>query len=976
MVEAQTRVLTIIRLLLVELGAQHALRHLSLNSELDRELGLGSLERLELLERLGNEFSTRLPDEAYKDARTPADLAALLVKTAVRAEGMISSSLDLKKQATQPVPTGQSESLSSDLKSIHRQFDPAQVHTLGEVLVGYAAADPHRVHVQLYLEDDSIRPVTYGQLLSGAKTVAGKLMDRGLKSGQTVAIMLPTGSDFFFSFFGTLLAGCIPVPIYPPFRVDRLEEYAGRQSRSLINARVRLLITFRRAEKLARMLQPTVPTLSAVVNVDEFGLDGGEKLPLPPGSLEVDGWPPSRAEDIALIQYTSGSTGDPKGVVLTQGNVMANIRAIGAGLEIQSTDKAVSWLPLYHDMGLIGSWLAALYFGVPIAILSPLAFLSRPERWLWAIHHHRATISAAPNFAYELCTRRIDESVIEGLDLSCWRVALNGAEPVSPETLGRFTERFKHFGFSANAFLPVYGLAESSVALTFPAPGSTPRVDRIERNRFQHEGIAQSCEPADPSSLRFVSVGRPLPGHEIRIVDEDGRQLDERIQGQIQFRGPSTMQGYFMNREATQAVFQGDWVKTGDLGYTADGELYVTGRSKDLIIKGGRNLYPQEIEELAAAVPGVRRGCVAAIGTKDEVLGTERLVIVAETREQDALRKDDLASAIVTKIDTELGVPPDLVVLVPPQTVPKTSSGKIRRDTCKLMFLNGQLTNKSYPVWWQLVRMTIQNWTRQAGLGFRRLANVIFGIYAYLILIAFLALCWVMLVPIRTYPKSRLPRKVLRWTCRIALRLTGLFPKVTGAEHLATVIRQSQEEHSTFLVVSNHASYVDPLIVASVCPAEIGYVAKLEAASWPMIGRIIRKCGFVLIDRNEASRAASDGEQIALQLKEGSPIHVFPEGTFTPESGLRPFQMGAFKSAVETGLPILPLSIKGTRAVFRDGTLFPRPGSVEAIFGPLFWPQGKGWPEMVRLREGVRKDILKYCGERSIEIILAGPPRE
>ena len=223
-----------------------------------------------------------------------------------------------------------------------------------------------------------------------------------------------------------------------------------------------------------------------------------------------------------------------------------------------------------------------------------------------------------------------------------------------------------------------------------------------------------------------------MPGHEIRIVDEDGRQLDERIQGQIQFRGPSTMQGYFMNREATQAVFQGDWVKTGDLGYRADGELYVTGRSKDLIIKGGRNLYPQEIEELTAAVPGVRRGCVAAIGTKDEVLGTERLVIVAETREQDALRKDDLASAIVAKIDTELGVPPDLVVLVPPQTVPKTSSGKIRRDACKLMFLNGQLTNKSSPVWWQLVRMTLQNWTRQAGLGFRRLANVIFGIYAWI----------------------------------------------------------------------------------------------------------------------------------------------------------------------------------------------------------------------------------------------------
>jgi fatty-acyl-CoA synthase len=974
-IEMQTRVLKILRQLLVELGSQHALRHLSVNSQLDRELGLGSLERLELLERLEKEFTTVLPDEAYGDARTPADLAAILLNAVLGIGRKISLSIDSNQPAAYPMPSGQIESLSANQKGVDRQFDPAQVQTLGEVLKGYAEVDPHRVHVQLYLEDDSVRPLTYGQLFSRSLAVAGKLVDRGLKPGQTVAIMLPTSLDFFFSFFGTLLAGCIPVPIYPPFRVDRLEEYAGRQSRSLVNAEVRLLITFRRAEKLARLLQPAIPSLMAVANFEEFGLNEWVDLPLRAGSFEVEGMCPVRAEDIALIQYTSGSTGDPKGVVLTQGNMMANIRAIGAGINVQKTDKAVSWLPLYHDMGLIGSWLAALYFGVPIAILSPLAFLSRPERWLWAIHHHRATISPAPNFAYELCARRIDERAIEGLDLSCWRAALNGAEPVSSDTLSRFTERFKRYGFSPNAFLPVYGLAESSVALTFPAPGKPPRIDRIQRERFQREGIAHSCESIDPSGLRFVSVGRALPGHEIRIVDEDGRPLDERIQGEIQFRGPSTMQGYFMNREATRAVFRGDWVLTGDLGYTADGELFVTGRSKDLIIKGGRNLYPQEIEELTAAVPGVRRGCVAAIGIKDEVLGTERLVIVAETREQATQRKDDLIAAIVAKIDMQMGVPPDQVVLVPPQTVPKTSSGKIRRDACKRMLLNGQLTNKPSPVWWQLVRITLRSWTQRASLGFCQLANVIFGIYAWVIVITFLFLCWATLLPFQTYPKSRIPRKVLRWACRIVLRLTGLFPKIEGAEHLATAVRQSREKHSTFLVVSNHASYLDPLIVASLCPAEIGYVAKLEAASWPIIGRVIRKCGFVLINRNETSQAASDGEQISIQLKERIPMHVFPEGTFTPESGLRPFQMGAFKSAVETGVPTLPLSIRGTRAVFRDGTLLPRRGSVEASFGPLIWPQGKGWPEMVRLREEVRKEILNHCGERSLEIILAGPPR-
>jgi acyl-CoA synthetase (AMP-forming)/AMP-acid ligase II len=327
----------------------------------------------------------------------------------------------------------------------------------------------------------------------------------------------------------------VPVPIYPPFKASRLEEYAQRQSRILQNAGARFLITFRQAEKLARLLKPGIPCLRGVVTVPELATEtvGRQRILVTVAS---------RGDQVALIQYTSGSTGDPKGVVLTHSNLLANIRAMGTGVNLQPGDFGVSWLPLYHDMGLIGSWLTALCFGVPIAILSPLAFLSRPERWLWAIHEHRGTVSAAPNFAYELCARKIDDRALEGLDLSCWRAALNGAEPISPDTLERFTRRFEPYGFRAEAFLPVYGLAESAVGLTFPL-GRKAAVDRIGRERFEC-GSSSALFESDASPLRFVSEGSVLPGHEVRIVDDTSDEMGERVQGHIQFRGPSTMQGY------------------------------------------------------------------------------------------------------------------------------------------------------------------------------------------------------------------------------------------------------------------------------------------------------------------------------------------------------------------------------------------------------------------------------------------------
>jgi acyl-CoA synthetase (AMP-forming)/AMP-acid ligase II len=363
-------------------------------------------------------------------------------------------------------------------------------------------------------------------------------------------------------------------------------------------------------------------------------------------------------------------------------------------------------------MGLIGCWLFSLYFGVPIAALSPQAFLRRPERWLWTIHAYRGSLSPAPNFAYELCVRRVAGEVIEGLDLSSWRVALNGAEPVSPRTLARFTQRYAPYGFRPEVLMPVYGLAESTVALSFHPLGKVPRIDRVRREPFLESRRAEPASDGvgEEEPLHFPSVGTALPGHSLRIVDDADQALPERVVGHLQFRGLSALTCYYRNPEATAAIRTVDgWWRSGDLGYLAEGELFITGRQKDLIIKAGRNIHPHEVEEVAAEVAGVRRGCVAAFSVPDPKTGSEGLVLVAETRETRAEVRKRIVAEIGRRVGKQVHVSPDVVELVPPQTVPKTPSGKLRRDACRRLYLSGALESSHTPVWWQLARLAAGN---------------------------------------------------------------------------------------------------------------------------------------------------------------------------------------------------------------------------------------------------------------------------
>jgi fatty-acyl-CoA synthase len=907
--------LDIVEELLNELRGAAARPPVTLDASLDRDLGLGSLERVELRLRVEQGFGVVLPDAIWEEVESPGAIAS-----AIRSAG----------PATPPV------ALDAPLPPVPGTPAPASLPTLADVLRWQAEANPDRVHLFLQEGDGRERPITYGELRARAQAVAAGLVARGIRRGDAVGIMLRTEEDFFYAFFGTLLAGGVPVPIYPPARLDRLEDYAQRHAGILRNAEARVLIAFRQAERIAGALAARVPSLGEVTVVERLAVSGAEApaIRLRPG-------------DPALIQYTSGSTGEPKGVLLSQANILANIRAVAEGIAIGPDDVGVSWLPLYHDMGLIGSWLAALAFGIPIVILSPLLFLSRPARWLWALHAHRGTLSAAPNFAFELCARRIPDEEIQGLDLSSWRAAFNGAEPVSPGTIERFTRRFSPYGFRPEAMCPVYGLAESSAALTVPPLDRGPWVERVARELFERSREARPASPDDPSPLHFVSCGRALPDHEVRIVDAEGRPMRERLEGRVQFRGPSVTTGYLRNPEATQAVLHDGWMDSGDLGYLAEGELFITGRRKDLIIKGGRNLYPQEVEEVVGDIPGIRKGCVAAFGVAEPNSGTERLVVVAESRQRNPEARAHLQAAAIERVVDVLGIPPDTVVISVPGSVLKTSSGKVRRSATRDAYLGGQLGFRR-SAWIQWARLLgVDLWARGRRLAARGLTLAYTG-YVGVLLLLTVPVLWAQVVLL---PAGRAVDRLVRASCRLLLRLSGCRLRVQGLEHLPST--------GPAVLAANHASYIDSVALSAALPGDFRFVAKRELVTTPFLATVIRKVGHLTVERTDLSRSVADAEHVTAVLRRGASLLFFPEGTFLRRAELLPFKLGAFKAAVDARCPVIPVAIRGTREILPADEWLLRPGPITISIGSPIQPEHDGWKEIVRLRDAARAEITR-----------------
>jgi 1-acyl-sn-glycerol-3-phosphate acyltransferase len=723
-----------------------------------------------------------------------------------------------------------------------------------------------------------------------------------------------------------------------------VEEHVRRHVGILGNAGAVLLITIPEARVVARLLQAHVSSLRAVVSVQELLQSRDSLTPVP-----------VVAQDVAFIQYTSGSTGDPKGVVLTHANLLANIRAMGQAIGLRRDDVFVSWLPLYHDMGLIGAWLGTLYFGIPLAVMSPLTFLAKPVRWLQAVHDYRGTLSAAPNFAYELCVKKIADEELAGLDLSSWRLAFNGAETVLPETLTRFGRRFAQYGFHSEALTPVYGLAECSVGLAFPPSGRGPLVDRVQRESFTRTGRAVPAAPDQASALSFISCGRPLPAHELRIVDTSGHEVAERQEGRLEFRGASATRGYFNNPQATSQLFKEGWLDSGDRGYIAAGEVFLTGRVKDIVIRGGRNIYPHEVEETVGEIPGVRKGCVVVFGSPDPASGTERLVILAETRESGQRERDHLREAIYTAVVEVLGEPADQVVLAPPRTILKTSSGKLRLAATRALFESGLVAEHRRPGWWQVASLAAGTVIPQLQRWAARAAELVFAAWAWLVFCLVAPVVW-LVTSVTTRPSWAWA--IGRAGARLLLWLTGTPCTVSGLEYVP--------RRTPCVLVANHTSYLDGMVLLAALPEPFGFVAKRELREQFIPRVYLQRLGTEFVERFAAHESVQDARRLEGALRAGRGLVFFPEGTFTRLPGLLPFRMGAFVVAANTGVPVVPAAICGTRAMLRDGQWWPRRGSITITFGAPLSPVADArdaFDVAVRLRNDARAHIARYCGE-------------
>jgi len=513
--------------------------------------------------------------------------------------------------------------------------------------------------------DGTSEQIEWARLHDDARGIAAALQARGVGPGVHVGILGPTTRALVTAVQAIFLAGGAVVALPLPMRLGSIEEFVDETRRRIRNADAAVVVV---DAELAPFLDPP-PGDMPMVLLDDL-LRAGARA-----GAEAWARPPDDPERLAILQFTSGSTAAPKGVMLPDRCVGANIDAIIAGAEITHADRAVSWLPLYHDMGLIGLLMTPMLTGFELVLGAPQDFLAAPANWMQWMSRYRGTITAGPNFSYALAARALRRA--GGLDLSTWRLALNGAETVDPNAVEAFCAAAAPHGFDARAAYPVFGMAEATLGVTFPEVGEGMTVDTVDRAALEHDRVAV---PTRGDGRRLAFLGRPLPGCELRIVDPGrGDVRGEREVGELELRSPSVTPGYYRNPEATAATFHDGWLRTGDLAYLVDGRLVVCGRLKDVIVVGGRNVFPEDVERAAAAVAGVRAGNVIAFGS-DRRRGREAIVVVAETKSDEVHTVHD---SVVDHVCDAVGVPPVDVVLVRPGTLPKTSSGKLQRSLCR-----------------------------------------------------------------------------------------------------------------------------------------------------------------------------------------------------------------------------------------------------------------------------------------------------
>ncbi len=529
--------------------------------------------------------------------------------------------------------------------------------------------------IRVFVGEDQVVHLPPHALLKEIDEYGAGIEERGIEPGDRVAVLAQTTPSVLLSFLGCWRVGGVPVPLPLPLRAVDPRFFIQQTVKKLSASGARLLVVPRELLSFTRNLEAKCFVVAA------------EDLPK---RAQTPKEPACCPEDVALLQYTSGSTSEPRGVTLTHRSMLANAFSIIETIKVTPEDRVVSWLPLYHDMGLIGFFFTALVAKTSSIYLPPQLFVSRPLLWLEAISRYRCTITGGPNFAYALIARLLEKEYIQGLDLSSLRLSLNGAEPIDMEVVDRLVKAASRYGMSAEVPYPVYGLAEATLAVTFPPPGRKFKVDWVSQYHLHSTGEALPVDPHCPGSRPLISLGSALPGLEVRIKRADGSWAQERELGEICVRGASVMRGYWKDPVQTNETLRDGWLHTGDQGYLSEGELYITGRIKDMIIVGGKNIFPEDIERCAEKIPGVRKGNAIAFGVTNR-RGKERPVLVSETHLQPGDQAQEVVKEVCRAIVQEMGIPLHEVMLVKAGSLPKTSSGKKQRYACRELYRRGEL---------------------------------------------------------------------------------------------------------------------------------------------------------------------------------------------------------------------------------------------------------------------------------------------
>ena len=558
--------------------------------------------------------------------------------------------------------------------------------TFSDLLKGHYESIPNKICVTILHAGQPDRPVSYSELLNGSAGYVKSYQGKGVQPGDVILLILQHGIDLLYAYYGAILLGAIPSIM--PFLTEKLlpDRYRADLAGLVSISRPTAIVTYPDFEfEVRAAIKPGQDSVKTVIVTDHV-----ESPCLP--QFQLFGGLLRKPEDIALLQHSSGTTGLQKGVALSHQAVINQLTNYAKAIQLTGTDVFISWLPLYHDMGLIACWLMPILMGVPLVLMSPFDWIRAPYRLLQTVSKYKGTLSWLPNFAYNFSAQKIRDRDLEGVDLSTWRVISNCSEPMRWESHNAFYERFRKLGLRFESLCTCYAMAENVFAVTQGGVNAPVFYEDIDRETLQTKNVAQAAKPGQ-TVVRMMGTGKPIKNTKIQIIDNKGQVLPDRHVGEISVHSDCMLTGYYHREDATKKAFLDGWYLTGDYGYLVDEELFITGRKKDLIIIGGKNIFPQDLEILAYEVPGVHPGRASAFGVFNEITGTEDVVLVAEVDVDDPEKRNNIADAIRASITRGSAVALRYVHLVHHPWLVKTSSGKTARSANREKFLQEMQTN-------------------------------------------------------------------------------------------------------------------------------------------------------------------------------------------------------------------------------------------------------------------------------------------